>query len=106
MINTSDTRLITRGFSANFMNPDLPHPRTHAWNFTLEKEVMQREVLKCCKPEGSMSDTLFLIGPTGIGKTWLARAFAQKACRDLLLPLEGLGHSAQPHGAQFLDGRL
>jgi len=25
---------------------------------------------------------LFLIGPTGVGKTWLARAFAQKACRD------------------------
>jgi len=25
---------------------------------------------------------LFLIGSTGIGKTWLARAFAQKACRD------------------------
>jgi DNA replication protein DnaC len=23
-----------------------------------------------------------VIGPTGIGKTWLARAFAQKACRD------------------------
>ena len=26
--------------------------------------------------------SLFLIGPTGVGKTWLARAFAQKACRD------------------------
>ena len=25
---------------------------------------------------------LFLIGATGIGKTWLARAVAQKACRD------------------------
>jgi DNA replication protein DnaC len=25
---------------------------------------------------------LFLTGPTGIGKTWLARAFGQKACRD------------------------
>src|SRR6185369_14741140 len=25
---------------------------------------------------------VFLIGPTGIGKTWLGRAFAQKACRD------------------------
>jgi DNA replication protein DnaC len=25
---------------------------------------------------------LFLTGSTGIGKTWLARAFAQKACRD------------------------
>ena len=25
---------------------------------------------------------IFLVGPTGIGKTWLARAFGQKACRD------------------------
>ena len=32
---------------------------------------------------------LFLIGPTGIGKTWLARAFAQKACRDGYTALVG-----------------
>ena len=25
---------------------------------------------------------LFLVGPTGIGKTWLARSIGQKACRD------------------------
>jgi len=25
---------------------------------------------------------VFLLGPAGIGKTWLARAFGQKACRD------------------------
>jgi DNA replication protein DnaC len=25
---------------------------------------------------------IFLVGPTGIGKTFLARAFGQKACRD------------------------
>jgi DNA replication protein DnaC len=25
---------------------------------------------------------LFLIGATGLGKTWLARAWVQKACRD------------------------
>jgi DNA replication protein DnaC len=30
----------------------------------------------------SAHQNLFLLGPTGIGKTWLARAFAQKACRD------------------------
>ncbi len=39
IINVNDTRLLTRGFNANFLNPHLPDPRVHDWNFTIEKEV-------------------------------------------------------------------
>src|SRR3954469_9283826 len=45
---------------------------------------------------------IFLIGPTGIGKTFLARAFGQKACRDGSLPI-----SPQPRsyfGSSNWDG--
>ena len=46
---------------------------------------------------------LFLLGPTGIGKTWLARALAQKACRDgytaLFLKADGTV-SQSGHGAR------
>jgi len=46
VIDINDTRLVTRGFTANFMNPDLPDPRIHDWNFTLEKEVMASTVVR------------------------------------------------------------
>ena len=46
---------------------------------------LDRQVVRSLIQESawvSAHQNLFLIGPTGIGKTWLARAFAQKACRD------------------------
>jgi hypothetical protein len=46
IINVNDTRLITRGFNANFMNPHLPDPRVHDWNFTLEKELLPNTVVR------------------------------------------------------------
>jgi DNA replication protein DnaC len=46
---------------------------------------LDRQVVRSLTQESAWvreRQNLFLIGPTGIGKTWLARAFAQKACRD------------------------
>jgi DNA replication protein DnaC len=46
---------------------------------------LDRQVVRSLTSESAWvreHQNLFLIGPTGIGKTWLARAFAQKACRD------------------------
>ena len=46
---------------------------------------LDRQVVRSLTQESAWvreHQNLFLIGPTGIGKTWLARAFAQKACRD------------------------
>ena len=46
---------------------------------------LDRQVVRSLTTESAWvgaHQNLFLIGPTGIGKTWLARAFAQKACRD------------------------
>jgi GTPase SAR1 family protein len=44
--------------------------RRVGWNVTAESARVRE------------NQHLFLIGPAGVGKTWLARAFAQKACRD------------------------
>jgi hypothetical protein len=46
IINFNDTRTITRGFNATHLSPNLPDPRVHDWNFTLEKEVMSSTVLR------------------------------------------------------------
>src|SRR5262249_52144305 len=39
LINVNDTRLLTRGFSAIALDPNLKDPRVQDWNLTLEKEV-------------------------------------------------------------------
>lgn len=46
----------------------------------LDRAVMRSLTLQSAWVEAHQN--LFLIGSTGIGKTWLARAIAQKACRD------------------------
>ena len=46
---------------------------------------LDRAVVRSLTQQSAWVEThqnLFLLGPTGIGKTWLARAIAQKACRD------------------------
>lgn len=46
---------------------------------------LDRAVVRSLTQQSAWVDAhqnLFLLGPTGIGKTWLARAIAQKACRD------------------------
>ncbi len=46
---------------------------------------LDRQVVRSLAQESAWvreHQNLFVIGPTGIGKTWLARAFAHKACRD------------------------
>ena len=46
---------------------------------------LERQLVRSLTAESTWvreHQNLFLIGPTGIGKTWLARAFGQKACRD------------------------
>jgi len=46
IIDINDTRLMTRGFWARFVDPDYRDPLVHDWNLTLEKEVMANTVVR------------------------------------------------------------
>jgi hypothetical protein len=46
IINTSDTRLLTRGFSAQFLDPHHQDGRVQDWNLTIEKEIMANTVVR------------------------------------------------------------
>jgi hypothetical protein len=46
IISTNDTRLLARGFSAQFLDPHHTDGRVQDWNLTLEKEVMSNTVAR------------------------------------------------------------
>jgi len=46
IIDTTDTRLLARGFSGRFLDPYHKDGRVQDWNFTLEKEVMANTVVR------------------------------------------------------------
>ncbi|MGH9660714.1 MAG: hypothetical protein ACRD96_19345, partial [Bryobacteraceae bacterium] len=46
IINTTDTRLLARGFSAQFLDPHHADGRVQDWNLTVEKEVMADTVVR------------------------------------------------------------
>ena len=46
IINTTDTRLLARGFNARFIDPHHTDGRVQDWNLTVEKEVMSNTVAR------------------------------------------------------------
>ena len=46
IINLNDTRLLTPGFAAYFLDPHNKDPRVQDWNFTLEKEIMANTIVR------------------------------------------------------------
>lgn len=46
IINTSDTRLLTRGFNARFLDPNHKDGRVQDWNLTIEKELMANTLIR------------------------------------------------------------
>jgi hypothetical protein len=46
IINTTDTRLLSRGFNAQFLDPHHTDGRVQDWNLTIEKEVMPQMVAR------------------------------------------------------------
>ena len=46
IIDTTDTRLLARGFSGRFLDPHHADGRVQDWNFTIEKEVMANTVVR------------------------------------------------------------
>ncbi len=46
LININDTRLLARGFSAQFLDPHHTDGRVQDWNFTLEKEVASSTLVR------------------------------------------------------------
>src|SRR5438874_6822679 len=46
IIDINDTRVLARGFNAQFVDPHAKDGRIQDWNFTLEKEVMPNSVVR------------------------------------------------------------
>jgi hypothetical protein len=46
IINLNDTRLITPGFAAYFLDPHTADPRVQDWNLTIEKEILPSTIVR------------------------------------------------------------
>jgi len=62
IINVNDTRLITPGFEADFLDPNTADPRVQDWNLTIEKEVMPNTIVRASYTGNHVSRIMQRIG--------------------------------------------
>jgi hypothetical protein len=79
IINVNDTRLITPGFSAYFLDPNTADPRVQDWNLTIEKEVMPNTIVRASYEGNHVSRIMQRIDYNDSTPSYIWYATQQKA---------------------------